>query len=88
MPYNYQTARHDVFTESGLIMYVSIRDRVKHLLTESGAVRMGEIIQKQTEDSWTMLACVDRMVELGDLVEIPNTYCKAGQDRIFVGKYS
>jgi hypothetical protein len=34
-------------------------------------------------DSWTMLACMDRLVELGEIREVPQSGV-AGQDRIFV----
>lgn len=44
---------------------------------------MGNIISGSSGDSWLLLACVDRLVELGELREIPQTHT-AGQDRIFV----
>jgi hypothetical protein len=66
-------------------MFVAIRDHVKRLLRDAGAVTMGAAIRGAgSGDSWTMLACVDRMVETGELREVtgPNV---AGQDRVFVG---
>lgn len=34
-------------------------------------------------DTWQKMACVDRMVELGELKEIPNSTSSVGQHRIF-----
>lgn len=83
MGYDYQAERVAIFTEDGQRMFLSIRDRVKRLLDASGAVRMQEAISGETGSSWEMLACVDRLVELGELREISQQGC-AGQFRVFV----
>ena len=83
MMYNYQSEREQLFTEAGQRMFLRIRDNVQKLLSTAGAVRMQEAIRNNAGDSWEMLACVDRMVELGELVEIKQSGC-AGQHRIFV----
>ncbi len=82
--YSYVTEKPSIFTESGQVMFLEIRDRVQRLLKQSGAVRMEEAIRGTTGNSWQMLACVDRLVELGEIREIYeiNTL---GQYRIFVG---
>lgn len=84
MPYDYRTQRAELFTERGQIMFLEIRDRVKRLLSQSGAVRMEEAIKGTSGVSWDMLACVDRMVELGELREITAGIQVAGQQRVFV----
>jgi hypothetical protein len=33
-----------------------------------------------------MLACIDRLVELKELIEVPNPVSRAGQDRVFIGR--
>lgn len=82
--YKYEEERGELFTDEGQKLFLKIRDKTKALLKESGAVRMQEIIAGFSGSSWTMLACVDRMVEIGEIQEIPNIYNAAGQFRIFV----
>ena len=82
--YDYRTERPKLFTEEGQILFLKIRDRVKYLLKTAGAVRMQEVIAGICSgDSWQMLACVDRLVELGELREVTHDVC-AGQHRVFV----
>lgn len=84
--YNYQTERPSLFTESGQVIFLKIRDRVKHLLKTAGAFRMQEAIQGCTGSSWEMLACVDRLVELKEIREVTDSKA-AGQYRVFVKEY-
>lgn len=80
--YDYATERPAIFTEHGQIMFLKIRDNVDILIAKAGAVRMAEIMMGVTGDSWEMLACVDRLVELGELREV-TSQSVAGQHRIF-----
>lgn len=81
--YIYETQKQNIFTEEGQRMFLSIRDNINLLLKKSGAVRMQEAIMCATGNSWDMLACVDRMVELGEIREITNKNV-AAQYRVFV----
>lgn len=81
--YNYQTEKQKIFTEEGQEMFLKIRDKVQHLLEQSGAVMMQNAISGVTGDSWQMLACVDRLVELKEIREITGNNV-AGQHRVFV----
>ncbi len=83
MAYNYETEKKEIFTEEGQRQFLQIRDTVQDLLKKAGAVRMEEATARVTGNSWTHLACVDRLVELGEIREIPQQSC-AGQFRIFV----
>lgn len=83
MSYAYRTEKPKVFSEKGQEMFLAIRDNACRLLKSSGAAMMGHIISGRTGDSWTMLACVDRLVELGELRELDYGQCQ-GQDRVFV----
>lgn len=65
--YTYEELKPQLFTDEGQRLFLRIRDHVNRLLAMSGAVRMQEAIAQSPGDSWTMLACVDRMVELGEL---------------------
>jgi hypothetical protein len=83
MSYSYSTERSKIFTEEGQVMFLNIRDKTNSLLDSAGACRCQEMIDRCTGDSWTMLACVDRLVELKEIQEItPNTV--HGQDRVFI----
>lgn len=81
--YEYKVEREKIFTDGGQRLFLSIRDRVKKLLTEAGAVRMQEAISGHAGDSWELMACIDRLVELGEIREIQQEHC-AGQHRVFV----
>jgi hypothetical protein len=81
MSYDYKNEKPEIFTEDGQVMFLKIRDEANRLVGLSGCVMMGKLLVG-TGDSWTMLACVDRMVELGELVEIKYGNC-AAQHRIF-----
>lgn len=83
MSYSYETERPNLFSESGQVMLLKIRDNVQRLLKLAGAVRMEEAIAGVCGDGWQMLACVDRLVELKEIREIPQSPC-AGQHRVFV----
>lgn len=83
MTYDYTTERPAVFTESGQVLFLKIRDNTKRLIKEAGAARLQEIIAECAGDSWAMLACVDRLVELGEIVEVTAGQKVPGQYRIF-----
>lgn len=84
MSYRYATERPKVFTEDGQVMFLKIRDAAKALIASSGAATCEKIISGCTGDSWQMLACVDRLVELKEILEVPNPHSRAGQHRVFV----
>jgi hypothetical protein len=80
---NYEDQKPYLFSDDGQRMFLKIRDRADSLIREAGCARMQEIIAGSTGDSWAMLACVDRLVELKEIVEIPQVRI-AGQHRIFI----
>lgn len=82
MAYDYQTQRPNLFTEEGSTLFLSIYEKARSRIRISGAVRMAELMQGHSGDSWDMLACADRLVELRKIREV-TTGC-AGQDRVFV----
>lgn len=83
MAYDYQTQRATVFTEGGQRLFMAIRDKTQNLMKVAGAARMQEMIAGNSGDSWDMLACVDRLVELGEIRELTGSDV-AGQFRVFV----
>jgi hypothetical protein len=82
--YDYQKSKEEVFSEDGQEMFLKIRDEVQKLLTISGAFRLGNAISARgiTGDSFTMLACIDRLEEIGEIREIP--YLCATQHKIYI----
>jgi len=58
------------------------KDNVKELLSTSGAFKMSYAWEGCSGDAWTLMACVDRLVEIGDIMEIRRK--SSGQDRLFV----
>ncbi len=84
--YNYQQQRPLLFTEEGQLMFIKIRDKVKALITVAGCFRMDSVLSMALGDIWMMIACVDRMVELGELKEVTESEDTAGQHRIFTTK--
>lgn len=81
--YNYKEERHKIFTEEGSVKFNKVRDNVKALLKQSGAVSMYHATKVISGDGWEMMAYVDRLVELGEIREITGSDV-AGQDRVFV----
>lgn len=83
MSYSYQIERPWLFTEEGQMDFLKVRDAAHRLLGIAGAFRYMELLKESgvTGDSWHMIACVDRLVELGEIVEF-NRECW-GQFRVF-----
>lgn len=82
MSYNYETEKKEIFTEIGQRQFLSIRDNTHRLIELAGSARMDKIIANQTGSNWIMMACVDRLVELGEIHETSPAGC-AGQYRTF-----
>ena len=88
MSYHYASEKPKLFSEEGQVMFIKIRDNVHALLKKAGAVRMQEAMHCGAGgDSWTMLACVDRLVELGEIREVTGPAI-CGQYRVFVSTRS
>ncbi len=85
MSYDYETQRSFVFTEAGQVMFLAIRDKAQELIKVAGAVMSVKLIACTSGDTWNMLACIDRLVELGELRELTGT-AVAGQHRVFVSR--
>lgn len=85
MSYEYSKERAKIFTEDGSRIMLQIRDNIQKHIKNAGAVMMTNAWQGVLGDTWTMLACVDYIVELGEIVEVTpkNTM---GQYRVFTSK--
>jgi hypothetical protein len=80
--YEYQEQKPKILTDKGQREFLRVRDRANRLLEEAGAFMMFSALKDVAGDSWLMMAYIDRMVELGEIVEI--TSHVAGQNRVFV----
>lgn len=83
--YDYQKQKQAIFTKEGHKMFLKIRDNAQALLQKAGAFQMEHAWKDVYGSSWDMLACVDRLVELGELKEISPSGC-AAQHRVFIRK--
>lgn len=70
MSYSYRTQRPRLFTENGQEMFIKVRDNVKRLLDVAGCFHSEKAWENVSGDSWDMIACLDRLVEMGELREI------------------
>ncbi len=67
--YDYKTERPFVFTDNGRRMLLRILKRAETLIARAGVVRLDKLMVGG--DSWNMLACIDRLVELDELRYVP-----------------
>ena len=82
--YNYETEKANLFTEENSIIFTKIRDNVKNLLSEAGAFQMGHAWSGVSGDTFTFMACIDRLVELNEIKEVTAPNSCWGQHRVFV----
>lgn len=83
MAYEYEKEKPWVFTDNGQRQLLRIRDRIHKIIPQAGCTTMGKAILGESGSSWEIMACVDRLVEIGDLFEIQQVNAPAGQNRIF-----
>ncbi len=81
--YDYKKEKQRIFTEEGQVAFIKIRDKAKSLLESSGSFRIDALMTVLSGDTNIMLACVDRMVELGEIRELTQEKYVWGQHRIF-----
>jgi len=83
--YSYATERRHLFTEEGQVMFLKVRDNVHSLLRTAGAFAAAKAWKGVSGDTWMMLACLDRLVELREIRRVTSPGTVAGQDEIFTG---
>jgi len=85
--YVYSELRHRVFTEDGQVMFLNVRDRAQELLSKHGQATLEQLMDVPGSGSnWDRMACVDRLVELGELRLIARG--AAAQFNTYRGKWS
>lgn len=86
MPYSYRELRPQLFTEEGQTRFLAVRDRARDLLTQHGQATLGQLIHGFGGADWDHIACVDRMVELGELHKVATGNMM--QDDLYRGRWS
>lgn len=86
MSYSYSNERPYVLTDEGQRDVIDIIRWADSLTPQTGVVTTGALMAraKRAGDSWSKMACVDRLVELGIFREVKQAHECAWQDRIFV----
>jgi hypothetical protein len=84
MAYRYEEERPKLFTDEGQRTFLKVRDNAHIKLKQSGAATLGKIIEGSSADTFVLLACVDRLLELGEIREVTRENCLT-QDRVYVG---
>ena len=77
-PYSYADWKHVVLTDDGQRAFLAVRDFVQTALKQHGAVTAGKAMERASRlgDSFSMMACVDRLIELGEVrVVVTATEC-------------
>jgi len=77
MSYSYNEQKQGLFTEEGQRSFLKVRDKALLAIKTHGAFRLQEL----DIFSWEDIAAIDRMVELGELVEFSRECW--GQFRVF-----
>jgi hypothetical protein len=86
--YNYNDFKPKVFEEKNQEKFLNVRDKVHKTIKIAGCITMGEATSNVGGgDSWTLMAMVDRLVELGEIYEVKQAEEPLGQYRIFM-KYN
>ncbi len=81
MGYEYDKEKLVLFTDEGQKIFLKARSKIFKMLDESGAFLLANAMY--TGNPWLYIACIDRMVELGEIVEVTEKGC-CSQDRAFV----
>lgn len=80
--YIYEECKSEIFSEEGQIDFLKVRDNVKELLKIAGAFDIHHVKMVHSDNFFTY-ACIDRLLELGEIREVPADYQFA--ERTFVG---
>lgn len=75
--------KNKIFTEEGQVKISCMHDHIQKLFKTSGAFNIHSAFKCNLSNTWLMMACIDRLVELGEIIEIKQEGV-AGQNRVFV----
>lgn len=85
--YSYKKEKAELFTDEGQRMFLKVRDKAKELTEKSGAVTAFMLMRAAgSGSSWTQMACIDRLVELGEIRLVDGSQHDAWQNRIYTAR--
>lgn len=70
MSYGYEAEKPRLFTDEGQRGFLKVRDHARAMISHSGAATLFALMRAKAPecaDSFAMIACIDRLVELGEL---------------------
>jgi hypothetical protein len=67
MSYKYEDEKKRLFTEDGVKTIIFVRDQAKALVKIAGCFTAEKLLEKCAGDSFTILAVLDFLVEIGEL---------------------
>jgi hypothetical protein len=85
MSYSYPEERARLFTEEGQATFIVVRDTCRKLIEKAGAfqsIKAGRDLK--CYDTFELLACLDLLVERGELRYVHGPEGVAGQDWTFI----
>jgi len=82
--YKYEDYRPFLFSEEGQVVFLKKRDIIKDMLNKSKYVDLEDIVRNTSGSNFETIACVDRMLELNEIVEMTDkNSVKISNFRIF-----
>jgi len=81
--YKYEEQKERLFTVEVQTKFLQVRDHVHILIRNAGAFTLDNAITGIGGDSWLLMACIDRLCEIGEIREIKHNHDVAAQDRVF-----
>ena len=64
--YNYEVVKPELLTDKGQRLLLQVRDRAISFCDVSGAFTAVSVTNGIPGDQWLMMACIDRLIELGE----------------------
>lgn len=68
--YSYKKSKSDACDPDNQLLFLAVRDKAKELTKVSGVFKIRAITTSVEGDVDTTMACVDRLVELGEVVDL------------------
>jgi hypothetical protein len=83
--YNYENEKPKLFTPEGFVMLRAIEKNVERHLKSAGAFMASKAWEGITGDSWLMLAALDYLVEIHELLDVSPAQSTWAQNRVYIG---
>ena len=84
MTYKYEESKPNLLDKEELKRFLEVRDIVKDEIDSVGMVVMGAVMMRTLGDTWKTMACVEMLVEIGEIVETTQESGALAQEREFV----